>query len=288
MRGPLASILGRRMRSSRMLLAGVLLTAFIAASLVAALATFDAQVLPQAAHRQLARSPGMSMVIIGVLNASMAEADTGAIRASVRNALEGGTYQLDQAVWSDPLAVTVPGGHTSPQAEVGASGQIKANATLAVGAWPGPPRAGQPIPAALPEAVAAELRVVPGDLLALRDQNTGARLRLRVSGLYRQRNPQSPYWAIDAIWTCSASIQHCPTSHGPIVVSSAAFARAGFAVDQVSWVVLPDAASLGTGELAAWPPGSSRPRDSCRGRRGWAAWWRAAACRPRSRPPAAI
>lgn len=251
MRGPQASILSRRMRSSGLLLASVLLTAFIAASLVAALATFDVQALPQAAHRQLARSPGMSMVIIGLLNASMAEADTRAIRASVRGALRGGPYQLDEAVWSDPLAVTAPGGRASPQAEVGASGQIKANATLAAGTWPGPPRPGQPIPAALPEAVAAGLHVLPGDLLALRDQNTGARLRLRVSGLYRQRNPQSPYWSIDAIWTCSASIQHCPTSHGPIVVSSAAFARAGFAVDQVSWVVLPDTASLDTGELAS-------------------------------------
>jgi hypothetical protein len=251
-RGPQASILARRMRSSRLLLAGVLLAAFIAASLVAALATFDVQVLPQAAHRQLARSPGMSMVIIGLLDASMAEADTRAIRAAVAHALQGGRYQLDEAVWSDPLAVTMPGGRTGPQAEVGASGQIEANATLAVGTWPPPPLPGQPIPAALPEPVAAELHVVPGDLLALRDQNTGARLRLRITGLYRQRNPQSPYWDIDAIWTCSASVLHCPTSHGPIVVSSAAFgARAGFAVDQVSWVARPDTDSLGTGELAS-------------------------------------
>jgi hypothetical protein len=251
MRGPQASILARRMRSSGLLLAGVLLTAFIAASLVAALANFDVQALPQEVHRQLARSPGMSMVIIGLLDADMAEADTRAIRASVGTALEGASYQLDEAVWSDPLAVTAPGGRTSPQAGVAASGQIKANAALAAGTWPGPPRPGQPIPATLPEAVASELHVMPGDLLAVRDQNTGARLRLQVSGLYRQRNPQSPYWGIDAIWTCSASIQHCSTIHGPIVVSSAAFARTGFAVDQASWVVMPDAASLGPGELAS-------------------------------------
>jgi hypothetical protein len=250
MRGPQASILGRRMRSSGLLLAGVLLTAFIAASLVAALATFDVQVLPQAVHRQLARSPGMSMVIIGLLNANIAEADTRAIRASVGTALEGAPYQLDEVIWSDPLAVTVPGGRASPQAEVAAPDRIQANAALAAGTWPGPPRPGQPVPAAVPEAVAATLHVVPGDLLALRDQNTGARLRLRVSGLYRQRNPQAPYWGIDAIWTCGASVQRCPTSHGPIVVSSAAFARTGFAVDQASWVVLPDTAGLDTGELA--------------------------------------
>jgi hypothetical protein len=251
MRGRQGSFLARRMRSSGLLLAGVLLTAFIAASLVAALATFDVQALPQAVHRQLARSPGTSIVIIGLLNARMAGADTEAIRASMRAALQGAPYQLDEATWSDPLAVTAPGGRTSPQAEVAASGQIRANAALTAGRWPGPPRPGQPIPLALPETAAAELGVVPGDLLASRDRNTGAGLRLRVSGLYRQRNPDAPYWGLDAIWTCSASIQHCSTIHGPIVASSAAFARTGFAVDQASWVVLPDTAAIGTGQLVS-------------------------------------
>jgi hypothetical protein len=83
---------------------------------------------------------------------------------------------LDHAIWSDPLAVTAPGGRTSPQAEVAASGQIQVNAALTAGSWPGPPRPGQPIPVALPETAAAELGVVPGDLLASRDRNTGAGL----------------------------------------------------------------------------------------------------------------
>lgn len=251
MRGPLASFLARRMRSSGVLLGGVLLTAFIAASLVGTLAAFDVQALPQAVHRQLARSPAMSIVIIGLLNAKTAAADTQAIRASMRTALEGGRYQLDEAIWSDPLAVTRPGGGASQQAEIAASGQIEANAALAAGAWPGPPDPGQPIPATLPAAVAAGFHVIPGDLLTLRDRNTGARLRLRVSGLYRQRNPRSPYWGIDAIWTCGASIKQCVTSHGPIVVSSAAFGLGGLAVDQASWVVRPDTASIGVGDLVS-------------------------------------
>ena len=249
MRGGSASFLVRRMRSSRLLLGGVLLTAFVASSLAGTLVTFDVQVLPQAVHRQLARSPDMSIAVIGLLDAKMAAADTQAIRASIRAALRGGPYQLDQAVWSDPLAVTAPGGGTSPDAEVAASGQIEANAALAAGTWPGPPRPGQPIQAALPETVASQLGVGPGDVLALRDSNTGARLRLRVSGLYRQRNPDSPYWDIDAIWTCSASIRRCFTRHGPIVVSPSAFTRGGLAVDQASWVVRPDTSGIGTGDL---------------------------------------
>jgi hypothetical protein len=55
------------MRSSWLLLVSLLLTVFIAASCVAGLAAFDAQALPQAIQRQLARSPGMSVVVIGLV-----------------------------------------------------------------------------------------------------------------------------------------------------------------------------------------------------------------------------
>ncbi len=56
MRGARAPFLLRRMASAWLLLAAFMVTVFIAAALLAALASFDAQVLPQAARRQLAAS----------------------------------------------------------------------------------------------------------------------------------------------------------------------------------------------------------------------------------------
>jgi hypothetical protein len=245
-----ASFLAPRMRSSWRLLASLMLTTFIASSLLAGLATFDAEALPQAIRQQLTRSPGMSVVVIGLLNARAADADTPAIDTSLRAAFGRVPYRLDTALWSEPLALAAPGGRASSGAEVAAAGQLRAHARLAAGAWPAAPRPGSPIPAALPVTVAAQLGVAPGAVLALRDPSTGARLRLRVSGLYRQRDPGARYWGIDQIWTCDGNIQRCFTRHGPIAVSPAAFGPAGLVVAQASWVALPDASRIGTGELA--------------------------------------
>ncbi|HMG65933.1 MAG TPA: FtsX-like permease family protein, partial [Streptosporangiaceae bacterium] len=250
MGGPVASFLAPRMRSSWRLLASLVLTTFIASSLLAGLATFDAKALPQAIRHQLTRSPGMSVVVIGLLDARAADADTRAIDASLRAAFGPVPYRLDTALWSEPLALAAPGGQASSGAEVAAPGQLRAHAKLAAGAWPAPPRPGLPIPAALPVTVAAQLGVAPGAVLALRDPTTGARLRLRVSGLYRQRDPGDRYWGIDQIWTCDGNIQRCFTRHGPIVVSPAAFGPADLVVAQASWVALPDASHISTGSLA--------------------------------------
>jgi hypothetical protein len=248
--GPAASFLAPRMRSSWRLLASLMLTTFIAASFLAGLATFDAEALPQAIRHQLVRSPGMSVVVIGLLNARAADADTRAIDASLRAAFGRVPYRLDSAVWSEPLALAAPGGQASAGAVVAAAGQLQAHARLAAGAWPAPPQPGAPIPAALPVTVAARLGIAPGAVLALRDPSTGAKLRLRVTGLYRQRDPGARYWGIDQVWTCDGNIQRCFTRRGPIVVSPAAFGPAGLVVDQASWVALPDASHLGPGDLA--------------------------------------
>ena len=135
-RGPWASYLGRRIRSSGLLLAGVALTVFITTAAVTAVAAFGAQVLPQGANRQLARSPGMSMTVIGLVGARQAAADTAVIRAQADAALGGARYQLDSALWSDPLTITAPDGLASSGAEAAAPTQLTAHAALIAGRWP--------------------------------------------------------------------------------------------------------------------------------------------------------
>lgn len=242
------------MRSAWVLLAGVALTAFIAATAVAAVATFDVQVLPQGADRQLERSPGLSMTVIGLVGAQQAAVGTSAIRAQARADLGGIPFQLDSAEWSDPLVVTGPDGQAIGGAETAWSAGLESNASLVVGTWPPAPDPGQPAEAALPVTVASRLRVSPGAVVAVRDSNTGARLLLRVSGVYRQDNPAAPYWNLDAIWTCGASSRGCSTAGGPILMSPRAFAAGParvFRVDQASWVLVPDGGKFPAGNLTA-------------------------------------
>ncbi|HEV2373068.1 MAG TPA: FtsX-like permease family protein, partial [Streptosporangiaceae bacterium] len=243
------------MRSSRLLLGCILLTTMITAALITALTSFWVQALVQAADDQLRHSNAMSMVISGQVNAPTATADDGVIRAAVHGAFGPVPYRLDGAVWSNPLGFGVPShsGTRPPTApgrvvkliEAAALGQVTANAVLVAGAWPDPPGNGGPIPAALPAAAASRLHAGPGTVFTLYDRDTGRRVRIRVTGLFRPRNPRALYWGLDSLGTSAVSVTPPFVTYGPLAVSPGAFGHGGLAVGQASWVALPDAAHIG-------------------------------------------
>jgi hypothetical protein len=139
---------------------------------------------------------------------------------------------------------------------------ISAQVTLTAGAWPGPPHHGGPVPVALPAAVASQLHLTLGSVLTGTPQSGGAKISLQVTGLFRPRNPASPYWALDLLplsgmqrpapYSASyagVSAQGASTvSYGPAVVNPAAFGGA-LAVSQASWMVLPQAPAMARGNL---------------------------------------
>jgi FtsX-like permease family len=244
------SFLARRMKSSRLLLATVMLTVLATAALGAALASFAAQSLPQAVRGQLARSPALSIAVRGAMTAPQVGPAGRIVRAGIGRALAGVPYQLDQALWSDPLGLAAARrGRTISLVEVATLGQIQARAVLTAGTWPAPPRRGQPLGIALPVAAARQLRARPGTILRSRDRNSGARISLRVTGLYRPADPASAYWGINLIAPSGISSQPPFITYGPAVASPAAFGPHGLAVGQVSWIALPSAAGIHPGDL---------------------------------------
>src|SRR5215831_10262626 len=131
MRGLAAPFVVRRMGASRLLLGCILLTTAITAALITALASFWVQALTQAADGQLARSGAMSIVVSGQVNARTAAAGGRAVRATMRTVFARIPYQLDAALWSDPLGFTAPGqggasapGVTIPLTEAATLGRI--------------------------------------------------------------------------------------------------------------------------------------------------------------------
>jgi hypothetical protein len=273
---PEAWFLGRRMRSAGLLLAGVALAAFVTATAASAVTAFSRQILPLAAAGELARLPGGWLGAIGLVDGPTMASDTAIIRAQARGDLGAVPFSLDTAAWSAPLALTTAGGRTVTGAEVAGAPQIAATATLTAGHWPGAPAAGTagagtagasgaggsgaggnaagagPVEVAVPVTVARHLALSTGSVLAVTNSNNGARLRIKVTGVYRQDNPTAPYWNLDAIWTCSARVQGCFTAGGPVVANLAAFGRsAALGVDQASWVMTPDAARIPPDELTA-------------------------------------
>jgi hypothetical protein len=217
----------RRIASAWPLLASLMLTVFIAAALLAALATFNAQVLPQAALRQLASSSQTGMAVSGPVDATVARADMPAVGAAIRGAFGAVPYRLNSALWSDPLVLPGPAGSGVIRLlEAGAPGQLTAHARLVSGAWPGPPRPGRPVQAALPASVTAQLGASVGDDLTVYDRNNGNQVQIQVSGTFARRDPGSPYWGLDIVGPSGVSVSPGYVTYGPLIVSPAAFSGA--------------------------------------------------------------
>ena len=233
----------RRMASAWPLLASLMLTVFISAALLAALATFNAQALPQAALRQLGSSAQTGVAVSGPVDAAVARADMPAVGAAIRGAFGAVPYQLDSALWSDPLVLPGPAGSRVIRLlEAGAPGQLTAHARLVSGAWPGPPRPGRPVQGALPASVTAQLGASVGDVLSMYDRSNGHRVQIQVSGTFARRDPGAPYWGLDIVGPSGVSVSPGYLTYGPLIVSPAAFSgtRPALVVGAASWAAALD------------------------------------------------
>ena len=258
-----ASFLFRRARSSWLLLTCVAVTILLTTGLAAVLWTFSAAVVPLGAQGILAGSQGRVMSLSGVVDADEATTDSQQIAATLRKAWPGVGFQLESAVWSTPLQLSASA--SSPaisQIQPASLDGIRAEATLTAGAWPGAPRAGGPVPMALPDTAASQLHVGLGSVLTAAPQDGGATVSLQVTGLYRAKDPASPYWALDLLPVSGVSVSQyqvvyaglsqpgSTVTYGPAVVNPAAFDSA-LTVGEGSWMVLPQAAPMARGNIDA-------------------------------------
>ena len=286
MRGLGLSFLVRRARSSWLLLACVAVTVLLTTGLAAVLWTFAGAVIPLGAQGILADSQGRVISLSGDVDAGEAAADSQQIRAALRKAWPGVGFQMDSALWADPVQLSSTTGRPTNCAPAGSPGPpcstntatvqiqpaslegISAQATLTAGKWPGPPHPGRPVPVALPAAAASPLHLTLGSVLTGTPPSGGAPTSLQVTGLYRPRNPASAYWALDLLPVSGISVQGfslstpmgtaqgSSVSYGPAVVNPAAFGGA-LTVSQGSWMVLPQAPAMARGNLEALNAGTS-------------------------------
>ena len=263
MRGLGAAFLVRRARSSWLLLACVAVTVLVATGLAAAEWTFAAGAIQPGAQSFLAAPQNRVIRLSGVVNTGEAAADTRLIRATLRKAWPGVGFQMQSALWAEPIQLsTSASGTFSTQIQPASLEGISARVTLTAGTWPGPPRRGGPVPVALPAAAASRLHVTVGSVLTGAPASGGALTSLQVTGLFRPRNPVSPYWMVDLLPSSGVSHQNysistagqsepaTTVSYGPAVVNPAAFGGA-LAVSQGSWTVLPQAPAMARGNLGA-------------------------------------
>ena len=106
MRGLGVSFLLRRARSSWLLLACVAVTVLLTTGLAAVLWTFAAAVDPAGALSGLADPQGRVIGLSGVVDAGEAAADSQVIRAALRKAWPGVGFQLESALWANPIQLS--------------------------------------------------------------------------------------------------------------------------------------------------------------------------------------
>ncbi|MGO8958311.1 MAG: FtsX-like permease family protein [Streptosporangiaceae bacterium] len=247
-----AGFLARRMASAWLLLACLMASVLITSVLISAVITFYSNALPAAVRKNLIASGAMSVVVTGGTDSSQQLTQTEAVDGWVRRTLGAVPYRAYHILWSDDLVLPgAPVAGNIPAVQAAVMDQVKTFAELVSGTWPARPVAGQPIPAALPAGAADQLKLRVGDVIGLTDRATGATVRMRVTGLYRRRQPASLYWAADPLGSSGVSVQGGFRSYGPAVVSPAAFGPAGgLTTNLLSVVALPAAAGVATGDLS--------------------------------------
>jgi ABC-type antimicrobial peptide transport system permease subunit len=273
------SFLARRARSSWLLLACVAVTVLLATGLAAVLWTFSAAVIPPGAQRILAAPRGRVSGLSGVVDdAGEVATDSRQISTTLRKAWPGIGYQMQSAVWANPIPLSLPRAvraEASPvpgtpqpvewQLQPAALNGIRAQTVLTAGTWPGPPHAGGPLPVALPVAVARRLHAVPGSVLKAATRSGPAAAGVLVTGVFRVKNPASPYWVMDLVPVSGFAVNAIPgmgtpgslVIYGPAVVSPAAF-HGDVAASQASWYVLPPASVMARQDIGALAASTSR------------------------------
>ena len=248
------SFLLRRARSAWLLVSCLMLSVLVTSALVSALLSFYSAALPATVRQELAKSGDMSVTISGQVSGSAANL-TKLVSTKMRTAFGAVPHRQYQAVWSNELAL--PAQHSSGTGSAGNVAAVEAAsmpgigsyAALSSGGWPAPPRAGQPIPAALPATAAAALKVAVGAVLNLHYVGGRNAVRLEVTGLFRPRDPAAQYWRLNQIGSGGVSVSGGFASYGPAVVSPAAFGTGALAANEASYVELPSVGQISPGGI---------------------------------------
>jgi hypothetical protein len=239
----------RRLLPHRLALAAAALTVLLAATLLAALAAFSATVSSHAVRTSLAGNPGTTIAV----NASVGSAATvsqasGRMRSWLAQALGGAPVTIWGAASSDYLDFPRGIGLPNAQTHLISLTALDAHADLLTGSWPTTVNGSAAVPVAVPLGLAQSLHLAAGQLVGLRESVSGAVISVRITGIFRARQPGSPYWLLGS---AASGVQQSDgfADYGPLVTSPAAMAAGHVPVVTGAWAAVPDVPRLGAGNL---------------------------------------
>jgi hypothetical protein len=244
----------RRLLPHRLALGAAAVTVMIAATMLAAFASFSATVSSHAVRTSLTGNPGTTISVTASVSSTADATRAGTkLATSLASALPGVPLTVSAAVSSDYL--DIPHGRGLPNAEthVISLAALPSHAVLVSGSWPGsgaPGGAAGSVPAVAPLAAARGLHLTAGTTIKLRDSISGSPIIVRITGIYRPLRPASPYWLLGSA-SSGVQISGGFAEYGPLVTSPAVLATGRIAVASAAWSVVPGVSKLGTGGLQA-------------------------------------
>jgi hypothetical protein len=232
------------MAAYRTVLVTVLVITLLVGAVLAALAVYDARALGEAAFERLADADTAITVTTSSTSAAQSAAQTSVVRSAGTSALGTGASTLTTVMWSNSQnlpAGAVPGAGPADedQALLAGFGSLGSSATLLTGQWPGVAQADGIVPAAVPEAVAASLRLAVGSTLDVQDTITNGGVRIRIVGIYRPLDSTSAYAKLNQIPGNGVRLAQPFFTYGPFDVDPAVFANGLVTTNQTSWDIQP-------------------------------------------------
>src|SRR5579875_1578916 len=171
-----------------------MLAVVLAATLLAALASFTGIVTGYAVRRTLAGNPGTAVIVpASVSGPAAARAAARGGRAALRRLLPGVPVAVSSILSSDYVGLPARAGRNA-ETHVTAVDGLQAHAALVRGGWPTAAGRTGPVPAAVTAAEARRLHLAPGAVVRLHATSTGAALPVRITGILRPLDPASRYW----------------------------------------------------------------------------------------------
>ncbi|MEU1539234.1 ABC transporter permease [Actinacidiphila glaucinigra] len=245
----------RRLRAHRLLLGAALLSIVLTTCAVAALAAFGSSI-GDAGLRRALQEQSADRTLIEV-KSGVGVQDPARMDAAVRKAISGAYDGLPVGVASTtrsgpyglPLSLRAAGSPRTGDPDLTLLATFDpSRVTLTRGDLPGPASAEGPVPVAVPEAVAAALRLRPGDMITLADRRGGPSLRVRLTGAYRATDPTALYWRLDPL--AGRGVRTLAfTTYGPLLTDPRSFSSGAVPAAEMQWQAGGDFSAMTVGRM---------------------------------------
>ncbi|WP_326795960.1 FtsX-like permease family protein [Streptomyces sp. NBC_01808] len=260
-----------RARAHRLLLAAALLAVLLTTAVLATLAAFSSTVGDAALRRTLAGDAAADAALtleVPYLTGADREAAGKAVEDNARAAFAGLPVRVQSLDRSGPYEL--PRRLQPPAARAGEDPDLthlgaleRSEVALTAGRWPGAAakapdagdtsdtRDGGTVQVAVPQIAADRLGLAPGDTLTLAGRSDDdPPLPVEITGVYRPRDREAPYWLADELRGKGVQ-QGGYTTYGPLLADPGSFASGRVAQAAGAWVLRGDFGEMTAGRADA-------------------------------------